>query len=175
MNLNLIINGQQKTLEITPGALLLDVLRDAGYTGVKRGCEAGTCGSCTVLVDGVPNYSCILFAAALEGREVTTIEGLGNTEEPHPIMTAFAEEAGVQCGYCVPGMILTTKALLEENPDPKEVEIVRALDGHLCRCTGYVKQIKAVHRSAELMKKTELLKETELMNEAELMNKKEVR
>ena len=152
MRLSLRVNGQPLALEIEPGALLLDVLRDAGYTGVKRGCEAGTCGSCAVLVDGVPHYSCIIFAAALEGREITTIEGLGDTGRPHPIMTAFAEEAGVQCGYCVPGMILSTKALLEHSPDPDEIEIKAALDGHLCRCTGYVKQIKAVRRAAELIR-----------------------
>jgi aerobic carbon-monoxide dehydrogenase small subunit len=151
MNLHLTINGQSKDLPIEPGDLLLDVLRAAGYHGVKRGCEAGTCGSCVVLVDGVPCYSCLLFAAGQAGRTITTIEALGTIDAPHPLMRVFAEEAGVQCGYCVPGMILTAKALLDETPRPTEDQVKEALDGHLCRCTGYVKQIRAVMRAAEVM------------------------
>jgi carbon-monoxide dehydrogenase small subunit len=151
MKLELTINDQERELEVKPGELLLDVLRAAGYLGVKRGCEAGTCGSCVVLVDGVPQFSCLLLAAAQHGRQVTTIEALGSPEHPHPIMQAFAEEAGVQCGYCVPGMVLSSKALLDADPDPDEAAIKTALDGHLCRCTGYVKQIAAVRRAAELM------------------------
>jgi aerobic-type carbon monoxide dehydrogenase small subunit (CoxS/CutS family) len=149
--LSVTINDQPRLLEVEPGELLLDTLRAAGYHGVKRGCEAGTCGSCVVLVDGVPRFSCLLLSATLAGRKVTTVEALGSPERPHPIMTAFAEEAGVQCGYCTPGMVLTTKALLDENPRPTEEEVKEALDGHLCRCTGYVKQLRAVQRAAELM------------------------
>jgi carbon-monoxide dehydrogenase small subunit len=152
MKIELTLNGRSRSLEVDPGETLLDTLRGAGCTGVKRGCEAGTCGSCVVLVDGVPRYSCLIFAASMGGRNVTTIEALGTPTEPHPIMRAFAEEAGVQCGYCVPGMVLTTKALLDENPQPTEGEVKEALDGHLCRCTGYVKQIKAVLRAAEIMR-----------------------
>lgn len=152
MNLGLIINDRFRQLLVEPGETLLDALRSAGYAGVKRGCEAGTCGSCVVLVDGVPSYSCMMLAAAQEGRRVTTIEGLGSVERPHPIMEAFAEEAGVQCGYCVPAMVLSTKALLDETPQPSEQEIRTALDGHLCRCTGYVKQISAVQRAAAVLR-----------------------
>lgn len=149
--LHLKINDQPRDLSIEPGELLLDVLRNAGYLGVKRGCEAGTCGSCVVLVDGVPFYSCLVYAASLPGRSITTIEALGTADHPHPIMRAFAEEGAVQCGYCVPGMILTTKALLAANPRPTAEEVREALDGHLCRCTGYVKQVRAVLRAAELL------------------------
>jgi carbon-monoxide dehydrogenase small subunit len=151
MNVHLSINGTARELGIEPGETLLDALRAAGTMGVKRGCEAGTCGSCVVLIDGVPSYSCLVFAASAAHREITTIEALGTTNEPHPIMRAFAEEAGVQCGYCVPGMVLTTKALLDENAQPTEPEVREAIDGHLCRCTGYVKQVKAILRAAELM------------------------
>jgi aerobic-type carbon monoxide dehydrogenase small subunit (CoxS/CutS family) len=155
MTIHLNINGRDRTLEIAPGETLLDTLRDAGYFGVKRGCETGTCGSCVVLVDGAPHYSCLLFAAAMEERRITTIEALGTPDYPHPIVQAFTEEAAVQCGYCVPGMVLTTKSLLEQNPQPTEEQVKQALDGHLCRCTGYVKQIKAVLRAAELLRKEE--------------------
>jgi aerobic-type carbon monoxide dehydrogenase small subunit (CoxS/CutS family) len=151
MKIKLSVNEQERELEVEPGELLLDALRTAGYLGVKRGCEAGTCGSCVVLVDGVPQFSCLLLAAAQQDRQITTIEALGSPEHPHPIMRAFAEEAGVQCGYCVPGMILSSKALLDADPHPDEAAIKTALDGHLCRCTGYVKQIAAVRRAAELM------------------------
>jgi aerobic-type carbon monoxide dehydrogenase small subunit (CoxS/CutS family) len=152
IQVSLTINDQPQRLTIEPGELLLDALRSAGYYGVKRGCEAGTCGSCVVLVDGTPQFSCILHAAGMEGRSITTVEALGSTDSPHPIMEAFAEEAGVQCGYCVPGMVLSTHALLDQVPQPDEDQIKTALDGHLCRCTGYVKQIKAVQRAAELVR-----------------------
>ncbi len=149
MRIALTINSELRELEVAPGETLLDALRGAGYTGVKRGCEAGTCGSCVVLLDGTPSFSCLLFAAACEGRKVTTIEALGAPNRPHVIMSAFAEEAGVQCGYCVPGMVLTTHALLEQNASPSEEEVRGALDGHLCRCTGYVKQVRAILKAAE--------------------------
>jgi aerobic-type carbon monoxide dehydrogenase small subunit (CoxS/CutS family) len=152
MKVALIINRKLHELTVAPGETLLDALRRAGFTGVKRGCEEGTCGSCVVLVDGVPSYSCMLLAAGQDGRQITTIEGLGSVERPHPIAQAFAEEAGVQCGYCVPAMVLSTKALLDERPDPTEQEIRAALDGHLCRCTGYVKQIRAVQRAAAMVR-----------------------
>ncbi len=151
MTLNVNINGVDHALDIEPGEILLDVLRRAGFHGVKRGCETATCGSCVVLVDNVPQFSCAMYAASVEGRRVTTIEALGTPNDPHPIMQAFVEEAGVQCGYCVPGMLLSTKALLDEHPQPTEGEIRTALDAHLCRCTGYVKQVKAVQLAAERM------------------------
>lgn len=156
MKIELTINGAARALEAKPGETLLDALRTAGYMGVKRGCETGTCGSCVVLLDGAPHYSCLLFAASVAGREVVTIEAFdhkGTGEPAHPIIQAFVEEAGVQCGYCVPGMVLTTKSLLDANPRPSEEDARDALDGHLCRCTGYVKQIKAVLRAADIMRK----------------------
>lgn len=155
--ITLTVNGQHRCLKVRPDETLLDALRDAGCMGVKRGCEQGTCGSCVVLLDGLPHYSCLLFAAAQDGREVITIEALasvGVNAEPHPIIRAFAEEAGVQCGYCVPGMVLSAKALLDENPRPSEREVKQAIDGHLCRCTGYIKQIKAILRAADLLQAT---------------------
>jgi len=155
IEINLTINGAAATLSARPGDTLLDALRDNGRVEVKKGCEQGTCGSCVVLVGDLPQYACLLFAASMEGLEITTSYALdrpGVGEEPHPIVKAFVDEAGVQCGYCVPGMILSTKVLLERNPSPSEGEARRALDGHLCRCTGYVKQIKAVLRAAELMR-----------------------
>jgi len=151
MRLSVTVNGESVELEVEPGEVLLEVLRRAGLHGVKRGCEVGTCGSCVVLVDGVPHFACLLLAAAQEGREITTIEALGTPDEPHPIVQAFAEEGAVQCGYCVPGMVLSTRALLDENPRPSAEQAREALDGHLCRCTGYVKQIRAVLRAAELL------------------------
>ena len=153
MEIQLTINDKPATLRFEPGDLLLDALREAGFVGVKRGCETGTCGSCVVLLDGLPHYSCLLFAAAAAGRVVTTIESLGTPDDPHPILESFAREGAVQCGYCIPGMALSTKALLDENPLPTEAEVTRALDGHLCRCTGYVKQIKAVMRAAQIINK----------------------
>jgi len=151
MKLDIQVNGVPRTLEIAPQALLLDVLRDAGYRSVKRGCETGDCGACAVLVDGVPVASCIVFAGQAEGRAVTTVEGLGTPDRPHPLMEAMVAAGAVQCGFCTPGMILSAKALLDRNPNPTADDVKEALDGHLCRCTGYVKQIEAVlHAAARL-------------------------
>jgi len=151
MKLDIQVNGVPRTLEIAPQALLLDVLRDAGYRSVKRGCETGDCGACAVLVDGVPVASCIVFAGQVEGRQVTTVEGLGTPDRPHPLMEAMVAAGAVQCGFCTPGMILSAKALLDRNPNPTADDVKEALDGHLCRCTGYVKQIEAVlHAAARL-------------------------
>jgi aerobic-type carbon monoxide dehydrogenase small subunit (CoxS/CutS family) len=152
MLLHLTINGAQRELTIAPGDLLLDVLREAGYWSVKRGCETGDCGACTILLDGVPLASCLLFAAQAEGRAVTTVEALGTTGRPHPLMLAFADMGAVQCGFCTPGMILSAKALLDDNLDPSEADVQAALDGHLCRCTGYVKPIEAVLHAAAILR-----------------------
>ncbi|MDD5629270.1 MAG: (2Fe-2S)-binding protein [Elusimicrobia bacterium] len=137
------INGRPRCLRVAPGEYLLDALRREGYKGVKKGCDNGDCGTCTVLLDGKPVLSCMMFAAQAHGRKVTTIEGLGTPSQPHPIQQAFVEAGAVQCGFCIPGMVLATKALLDENPDPDEAAVRRALDGNLCRCTGYVKQVEA--------------------------------
>ncbi|MFH1729876.1 MAG: (2Fe-2S)-binding protein [Pseudomonadota bacterium] len=152
MKINLSINGEKKDYEIDANVNLLDFLRANGYLGAKKGCDDGLCGACTVLVDGKPHNSCILYTAAVAGCEITTIEGIGSAHEPNEIQKAFVESGAVQCGYCTPGMILTTYALLKENPNPTELEIKRELDGNLCRCTGYVKVIDAVKKASEYLK-----------------------
>ncbi len=151
MKIKLTINGRERLSDVPEGERLLDTLRNLGYTGVKRGCDEGTCGTCVVLLDGKPVNSCMLFSHGSQGAEITTIEGLGTPQNPHPIQRAFVDAGAVQCGFCTPGMVLSTKALLDVNPDPTEDEIKLALDGQLCRCTGYVKIIDAVKRAASLL------------------------
>lgn len=153
MTITLTINGRRMDLEIDPGEKLLDVLRREGFKGVKKGCGTGDCGACAILLNGRSVNSCIVFAAKADGGEILTIEGLATGEILHPIQTAFLEEGAVQCGYCTPGMVMSTIDLLTRNPDPTEGEIREALSGNLCRCTGYVKQVRAVQRAAEMMKK----------------------
>jgi len=152
MTITLTINGREKTFEIDPGEKLLDVLRREGYMSVKKGCGTGDCGACAILLNGRSVNSCLVFAAKADGGEILTAEGLATGEILHPIQTAFLEEGAVQCGYCTPGMMISTVDLLTRNPDPSESEIREALSGNLCRCTGYVKQVQAVQRAAELMK-----------------------
>jgi carbon-monoxide dehydrogenase small subunit len=149
MNIELLINGRQHLADLNPGEKLLDTLRNLGFTGVKKGCGEGTCGSCSVLVDGKLVLSCITYSVAMQGREITTIEGLGNIEAPHPIQAEFVKAGAVQCGFCTPGMVLATKALLDVNPIPTREEVQSALDGNLCRCTGYVKILEAVEAAAK--------------------------
>ena len=146
--LDLMVNGEMKQWAIAPGDLLLDVLRREGYFGVKRGCETGECGACTVLVDGKPINSCMMFAAQAEGCHVLTIEGVAQGDKLDPLQEAFLEYGAVQCGYCTPGMILSAKALLAERPDPTEAEVREALAGNFCRCTGYLKPVEAVLAAA---------------------------
>jgi aerobic-type carbon monoxide dehydrogenase small subunit (CoxS/CutS family) len=146
--LDLMVNGVMKQWAIAPGDLLLDVLRREGYFGVKRGCETGECGACTVLVDGRPINSCLMFAAQAEGCHVLTIEGVAQGDKLDPLQEAFLEYGAVQCGYCTPGMILSAKALLAERPDPTEAEVREALAGNFCRCTGYLKPVEAVLAAA---------------------------
>lgn len=146
------INGMEKVLVFEPHERLLGVLRRSGCPSVKRGCETGHCGSCVVLVDGKPIKSCVMFAAQAAGKTITTVEGLGTVYNPHPIQKAFVEAGAVQCGFCTPAMILCAKALLDENKNPTEEEIRKALDGVLCRCTGYRKIIDAVKLAAEKMR-----------------------
>jgi aerobic-type carbon monoxide dehydrogenase small subunit (CoxS/CutS family) len=144
MRVHLTINGESKEWTIAPGDLLLDVLRREGYFGVKRGCETGDCGACTVLLDGRPVNSCLMFAAQAEGQEILTIEGVAQGGSLHPIQDSFLEHGAVQCGFCTGGMILSAKALLDRHPDAGEDEVREAMAGHLCRCTGYLKPVEAV-------------------------------
>lgn len=152
MIVELTINGTAQSLTVDPGEVALDTLRRAGYASVKRGCDEGDCGSCSILVDGALMRACLLYAGQLHGRAVTTVEGLGTARAPHPIQRAFVETGAVQCGYCTPGMILATHALLQEHPDPSEDQIRHGLDGNLCRCTGYVKILDGVRLSAETLR-----------------------
>ena len=149
MTIRLTVNAESKEWSIAPGDLLLDVLRREGYFGVKRGCEKGECGACTVLVDGKPINSCLMFAAQADGRDVLTIEGLAHGDVLDPLQEAFLDHGAVQCGYCTPGMILNAKALLARNPNPTEDQVRDAMSGNYCRCTGYVKPVEAVLAAAK--------------------------
>ncbi len=144
------LNGVAREFEIEPREKLLALLRRAGYRGVKEGCNEGSCGACTVLLDGQAVLSCLMFAFQADGRAVTTIEGVGDFERPHALQQALVEEGAGQCGYCTPGMILAAKALLDANPRPTEEDIRVHMDGNLCRCTGYEKIWAAVKRVAGL-------------------------
>ena len=151
MNVRFTVNGRVHDVEAHPGERLLELLRRIGYVGVKNGCSNGDCGACAVLIDGRAVTSCLQFAAQVEGRAVTTVEGLAGPEGLHPLQQAMLDTGGVQCGYCIPGMLMTAAELLAGNPDPDPEEISVALVGNLCRCTGYVKQIEAVGMAAELL------------------------
>jgi carbon-monoxide dehydrogenase small subunit len=146
------LNGEQIQLDVEPGELLLDVLRRRLFlTGTKKGCGEGECGACTILLDGTPVLSCLLPAMKVQGRTVTTIEGIGRETSLHPVQESFLEKGAVQCGFCTPGMVLSSKSLLERRPNPTEEEIKQALSGHLCRCTGYIQILEAVKDAAEKM------------------------
>ncbi len=148
MKMEFSINGVLKTVDAEPGEVLLDVLRREGYKGAKFGCGQGFCGACTVLLDGEPVNSCLLLAGLVEGRKITTIEGIGSVDRLHPIQEAFLDAGAVQCGYCTPGFILSAKSLLDKDPSPDEARIRGGLDGNYCRCTGYVKIVNAVKLAA---------------------------
>jgi len=144
------VNGQEHEITVEPGRTLLDVLRyELGLTGTKEGCSTGSCGSCTVLLDGEAVNSCLVFAVEVEGKEITTIEGLAQRDKLHPLQQAFIDEGAVQCGFCTPGVILTAKAFLDTNPNPDESQIRQAIAGNLCRCTGYDKIVRAIMRAAD--------------------------
>ena len=149
--LSLRVNGEPYTVAAEPHHTLLEVLREElQLTGTKHGCELGECGACTVLVDGVPILSCLTLPAQLAANaEITTVEGLANGSQLHPLQTAFAEEGAAQCGYCTPGMLMAAKALLDSNPRPSRAEIAHAISGNLCRCTGYTAIYEAVEKAAK--------------------------
>jgi carbon-monoxide dehydrogenase small subunit len=139
------VNGEVFNLAVDPGKTLLEFLReDLGLTGTKRGCDNGECGACTILLNGQPVNSCLILAVEADGKDILTIEGLAEGTRLHPLQEAFIRDGAVQCGYCSPGMILTAKALLDENPTPTEMEIKKAIAGNLCRCGSYHKVVKAV-------------------------------
>ena len=147
--INLEVNGQQQSLEIEPNTLLLDLLRnELGLTGTKEGCGEGVCGSCTVLVGSELFRSCLTLALQVDGKSVSTIEGIGSQDGLHVLQKQFLQLGAFQCGFCTPGFIVTAKALLAENPDPTEAEVRDAIRGNLCRCTGYVKVIEAILAAA---------------------------
>jgi carbon-monoxide dehydrogenase small subunit len=146
------VNGRRWEVAVVPQRTLLEMLReDLGLTGTKEGCGQGDCGACVVLLDQLPVNACLVLALEAAGREVTTIEGLAQGHQLHPLQQAFLESGAVQCGYCTPGMVLVAKALLERNPRASRAEIARALAGNLCRCTGYQKIIEAIELAARRM------------------------
>lgn len=152
-NLEVTVNGKEYQREVEPRLLLSDFLRhELGMTGTHVGCEHGVCGACTVLFNGDPVRSCLMFAVQAHGREVITVEGLGTMDDLHPIQQAFWEAHGAQCGFCTPGILTTLVPFLEENPDPSEEEIRGAISGNLCRCTGYEHIVEAVKLAAEKMR-----------------------
>ena len=151
--LSLIVNRETHEILVAVHKTLLEVLReDLGLTGTKHGCELGECGTCTVLVDGAPVLSCLALPLELEGREITTVEGMATGGELHPLQQAFAELGAAQCGYCTPGILLTAQALLAETPAPTRDAVKKALAGNLCRCTGYIKIYEAVELAAARMR-----------------------
>ena len=152
-DITLTVNGTEHELSVEPRTLLIHALRDEmGYTGPNVGCESSTCGTCTVHVDGKAVKACTELAVRAEGSEITTIEALNEDGELHPLQESFKEEHGLQCGYCTPGMVMTAAEFLEEEPDPDREEIREALEGNLCRCTGYQNIVNAVETGAEKMR-----------------------
>lgn len=152
MNVSFELNGGNVAVETRPNRTLLDLLREAlGVTSVKKGCQQGECGACTLLLDGIPVTSCIVLAPQVEGRKVTTLEGLEEDHLMKKLQAAYVENGAVQCGFCTPGMLISSYALLRENPTPTEEEIKIAIEGNICRCTGYTKIIAAIGDAAERM------------------------
>jgi carbon-monoxide dehydrogenase small subunit len=150
VNISLTINGKQHKLAVEPELRLIDLIRDTLHLfGTKEGCGKGECGTCTVLMDGLAVNSCLVLAAQADGSDITTIEGLGSEEKLHPIQEAFLKHGAVQCGYCIPGMALSAKQLLDANPHPTRDEIRKGIAGNLCRCTGYSKIIDAIEALAQ--------------------------
>jgi carbon-monoxide dehydrogenase small subunit len=153
VTVSLNVNGTQYERTVEPRMLLSDFIREElGLTGTHVGCEHGVCGACTILFDGQPVRSCLMFAVQAGGHELVTVEGLGSPDNLHPVQEAFREAHGLQCGYCTPGILLTVIPFLESNPDPNEAEIREALSGNLCRCTGYQHIVDAVTLAAEKLR-----------------------
>lgn len=151
--IELIINGHLHEVVVKPMESLLDVIRNRlGLLGAKKGCNVGECGSCTLIIDGMPVRSCLVLAVTANGKNIITIEGLAEGGRLHPLQEAFVQHGAMQCGFCTPGMILSAKALLDDNPDPSDEEIKKAIEGNLCRCTGYTGIIKAIRAAAESSK-----------------------
>jgi carbon-monoxide dehydrogenase small subunit len=153
MQIDLTVNGKRASLDAEPRLLLVHALRDVmGLTGTHVGCDTSSCGACTVLLDGVSVKSCTVFAVQASGHEITTIEGIGNADELHPMQEAFWSSHGLQCGYCTTGMIVSAVDLLKRNPDPSDEQIRAGLEGNLCRCTGYENIVKSVRAAAKAMR-----------------------
>jgi aerobic-type carbon monoxide dehydrogenase small subunit (CoxS/CutS family) len=153
MKIAINVNGKQKRFDVEPNTLLLNLIRDEmSLTGTKYGCGIGECGACTVLLDGEAVLACMMLAVDADGHRVDTVEGLSDGNTLHPIQQAYLDEGAVQCGFCTPGFIMSTKALLDKNPNPDEAEIREYLNGNICRCTGYVSIVKAVQSAAVKMK-----------------------
>ncbi len=156
MKISFILNNEKHTQEVREDMRLLDFLRDEmGLTGTKEGCGEGECGACTVIIDGKAVNSCLVLVPEIDGSEVVTIEGLSRSGELDPIQQTFIDEGAVQCGFCTPGMIMSAKALLDRNSAPSDEEIREAIEGNLCRCTGYYKIIQAIRKAAESLAKTD--------------------
>jgi len=152
VHIQLRVNGRVHDLLVEPNAVLLHTLRDLGYTDVKNGCEIGECGACAVLMNGTSVNSCMILTIQADGAEIVTNAGLGTLDKPHVIQEAFADAGAIQCGFCTPGMVISTKALLDRNPNPSEEEIREGLSGNLCRCTGYGQIIEAVRLAAKRLR-----------------------
>jgi len=152
MIISFTINSKKRELQLQPNATLLNVLRNNGFTEVKSGCDEGECGACLVLLDGKPVSSCQVLAMSVRSKKITTVKGIGTLHSPHIIQKAFARGGADQCGFCSPGMVLAAYSLLQKNPNPTREEISEGLDGNLCRCTGYVKIVEAVHEAASQLR-----------------------
>ncbi|MDP8248826.1 MAG: (2Fe-2S)-binding protein [Candidatus Tritonobacter lacicola] len=153
VNIEFTLNGAKTKVTVPANMTLVHLLRkELGLTGTKIGCDKGECGACAVLINGKSMNSCLVLAAQVDGKEVTTIEGLENEGKLHPIQEAFIEEGAIQCGYCTPGMVISAKFLLDRNPDPTDDEIKTGISGNLCRCTGYTKIVNAVRAAAQKLK-----------------------
>jgi carbon-monoxide dehydrogenase small subunit len=155
-NVSITINGRAYSADVEPRLLLVHFIREnAGLTGTHVGCDTTSCGACTILIDGVPIKSCTMFAVQANGKQITTVEGLAQGATLHPIQEAFREKHGLQCGFCTPGMMLTSIAFLKKNPDPTEEEVRWGISGNLCRCTGYLNIVEAIQYAGAKMRETE--------------------